>query len=218
MLDGDHRIGGWCFGCLFGGSGGTSSSCSILFSFFSLFTRNTRTGIPMFPSATQALLVRDSSQTGLAFPREPFVPPSFRGPAKQASFVDIVSLPSSTLGRRGAYSLGLGPSGQMPSRNVTMGYSRYESWSFGVQISPVRSSRRPHTHTHGHTYPSGPFRESFFCSLSSGKVSRNAPSWPLASRSGWSIPSPSSSPTPSLVSSHEARETKRNSTRAARLK
>lgn len=35
----------------------------------------------------------------------------------------------------------------MPSRNVTLGYSRYESWSFGVQISPVRSSRRPHTHT-----------------------------------------------------------------------
>lgn len=37
----------------------------------------------------------------------------------------------------------------MPSRNVTLGYSRYESWSFGVQISPVRPV---HTHMDTHTH------------------------------------------------------------------
>lgn len=35
---------------------------------FSLFARNTRTGIPMFPSATQALLVRDRPKQGSLSP------------------------------------------------------------------------------------------------------------------------------------------------------
>lgn len=38
----------------------------------------------------------------------------------------------------------------MPLSERDSGVFEVRSWSFGVQISPVRSSRRPHTHTHTH--------------------------------------------------------------------
>lgn len=129
----------------------------ILFSFFSLCTEH-KNRYPDVPQRYTGTFGERPPQTGLAFPREPFVPPSFRGPAKQASFVDIVSLPSSTLGRRGAYSLGLGPLARCHSRNVTLGYSRYEAGRLGSRFPrfvPVVA----HTHTH---IPIGPFPRILF--------------------------------------------------------
>lgn len=159
-LDGRWRSPDWglVFWMPFWGSWGDISSCSTYPIFFFLSLHGTQEQVSRCSQRYTGPFGERPPQTGLAFPREPFVPPSFRGPAKQASFVDIVSLPSSTLGRRGAYSLGLGPLARCHSRNVTLGYSRYEAGRLGSRFPrfvPVVA----HTHTH---IPIGPFPRILF--------------------------------------------------------
>lgn len=118
----------------------------------------------MFPSATQAFLVRDRPKQGSLSPVS-LLFPQVRGPAKQASFVDIVSRPPAHRPPPpggGAYSLGLALWPDALSERVS-GVLRYEARRLGSRFPRFVVSMPAHTHTHTLTLiPIGPFPRILF--------------------------------------------------------
>jgi hypothetical protein len=175
----------------------------------------------MFPSATQAFLVRDRPKQGSRSPVSLLFPQA-RGPAKQASFADIVSRPPAHCPpppEEHWYSLGLALWPDALSEGVS-GASRYEARRLGsrfprfVVSMPAHTDTHTHTHTHIDTHTHRALSANPFFALSSRKcpVTRHHGLWLPARGGAFPLPLPLLLPSPPPMKPERRKETARGST------